>query len=483
AIRVLFPEVGNPVKPKPLTPLNCEINGTSLYRGVSSIWFLAHVTGWWGKMCMFRDWRFCWVLGIAFELLELIFQFVIPDFQECWWDSLFMDLFGANFIGMCLGHLTLKYLETKKYDWSGNRGVLRRTLSQFTPFSWSRYDWEVFSSFKRFALVAVAVFVCLVVELNAFFLLSTLNIPKESHINKYRLCLIFMLGIPAASEYYEFITNPALWRLGQNAWMMCSIGVFEVLVWVKFAHGLAGSTTPPPDVYLPLLAFGFLFALWMLLFFSKFDPNTSIHGVSGQYKMSQISSGREDDGEEVVWLNEVKAMHKEIVNHELAWPFLEPVDPVKLNIPTYFQIIERPMDLGTINTRLQMATGEDQDEMATVFGPPTAMLTYNSLDEYKQDLLLVFDNAVKFNGDDGRIESVGNMAKRMRQHVLALLAERFSIACLTWEEKVELNLLQKMIHQAKIQKVREHWKKDSFVARWNRQKIETRIESLMQANQ
>lgn len=55
-----------------------------MYRGVSSIWFLAHVTGWWGKMCMFRDWRFCWVLSIAFEILELAFQFVIPDFQECW---------------------------------------------------------------------------------------------------------------------------------------------------------------------------------------------------------------------------------------------------------------------------------------------------------------------------------------------------------------------------------------------------------------
>ncbi|EQC37940.1 hypothetical protein SDRG_04957 [Saprolegnia diclina VS20] len=273
AIRVLFPEVGTKATAKPSAPLNCEINSTTLYRGVSSIWFLAHVTGWWGKMCMFRDWRFCWVLAIAFELLELIFQFVIPDFRECWWDSLFMDLFGANFIGMCLGRLTLKYLETKEYDWSGNkgdkRGYVRRALSQFTPFSWSRYDWEVFSSFKRFALVAVAVFVCLLVELNAFFLLSTLSIPKESHINKYRLCLIFMLGLPAASEYFEFITNPACWRLGQNAWMMCSIGVFEVLVWVKFADGLVGTSTPPPDVYLPLLAFSALFSLWMLLFFSQ----------------------------------------------------------------------------------------------------------------------------------------------------------------------------------------------------------------------
>ena len=51
---------------------------------ICSIWFMAHVTGWWGKMCMFRDWRFCWVLSLSFELLEMSLQFIIPDFQECW---------------------------------------------------------------------------------------------------------------------------------------------------------------------------------------------------------------------------------------------------------------------------------------------------------------------------------------------------------------------------------------------------------------
>ncbi len=38
--------------------------------------------------------------------------------------------------------------------------------------------------------------------------------------------------------------------------------------------------------------------------------------------------------------------------HNQAWPFLTPVDTVKLNIPDYFMIIKRPMDLGTIKKRL-----------------------------------------------------------------------------------------------------------------------------------
>lgn len=35
-----------------------------------------------------------------------------------------------------------------------------------------------------------------------------------------------------------------------------------------------------------------------------------------------------------------------------AWIFHEPVDPVKLNIPDYFEIVKNPMDLGTVKKKL-----------------------------------------------------------------------------------------------------------------------------------
>ncbi|KAE8995999.1 hypothetical protein PR003_g15958 [Phytophthora rubi] len=282
AMQYVFPEVGS--RPKTAAPaqLQCEINSESLTRGVTSIWFFAHVTGWWGKMCMFRDWRFCWVLSIAFEILELAFQFVIPDFQECWWDSLLLDMLGANMLGMCLGRVTLWMLESKEYDWSGRRGkkmgYFRLALNQFTPFSWEQYHWEVFSSFKRFAEIVFAMLLCLITELNAFFMLTTLSIPKESSFNSYRLLLVFLIGIPAAAEYYEFIANPECWRLGQNSWMILSIATFEILVWVKFsANGVLFTQPPPPLVMYPILAFLFMFSVWMLLFFrnAPHQPSSS----------------------------------------------------------------------------------------------------------------------------------------------------------------------------------------------------------------
>ncbi|KUI73758.1 Bromodomain-containing factor 1 [Cytospora mali] len=58
--------------------------------------------------------------------------------------------------------------------------------------------------------------------------------------------------------------------------------------------------------------------------------------------------------------------------------FLEPVDPVALNIPTYHSIIKQPMDLGTMSEKLD--NGE-----------------YESANAFKADFNLVVKNCFKFN--------------------------------------------------------------------------------------
>ncbi|CAI8050147.1 Bromodomain-containing protein 2 [Geodia barretti] len=39
--------------------------------------------------------------------------------------------------------------------------------------------------------------------------------------------------------------------------------------------------------------------------------------------------------------------------HHYAWPFHKPVDPVALSLPDYFQIVKRPMDMGTVKKNLE----------------------------------------------------------------------------------------------------------------------------------
>lgn len=69
-----------------------------------------------------------------------------------------------------------------------------------------------------------------------------------------------------------------------------------------------------------------------------------------------------------------------MTKHTSSWIFLEPVDPIKLNIPDYFDIVKEPMDLSTIRTKLN----SNQYMRAT---------------EFVRDVTLMFDNCILYNGE------------------------------------------------------------------------------------
>lgn len=71
-----------------------------------------------------------------------------------------------------------------------------------------------------------------------------------------------------------------------------------------------------------------------------------------------------------------------------AFPFLEPVDPIKLNIPDYFEKIKSPMDLSTIKHKLDTNAYTDQ----------TA---------FKNDIDLMLNNCYAYNPKDTPVHDMG----------------------------------------------------------------------------
>ena len=64
---------------------------------------------------------------------------------------------------------------------------VQRVLRQFTPFSWTNYTWETFTSYKRLCQVLSGIAVFLTGEANAFFLKYVLTI----HIVACSICDAF----------------------------------------------------------------------------------------------------------------------------------------------------------------------------------------------------------------------------------------------------------------------------------------------------
>eukprot|EP01118_Nematostelium_gracile_P016165 TRINITY_DN6634_c0_g1_i1.p1 TRINITY_DN6634_c0_g1~~TRINITY_DN6634_c0_g1_i1.p1 ORF type:complete len:158 (-),score=27.89 TRINITY_DN6634_c0_g1_i1:234-707(-) len=77
--------------------------------------------------------------------------------------------------------------------------------------------------------------------------------------------------------------------------------------------------------------------------------------------------------------------------HKFGWVFNEPVDPVALNIPDYFDVIKNPMDFSTIQNKMEAGM-------------------YSNIEEFAEDARLTFENALLYNQPKSEI---GTMTKTL----------------------------------------------------------------------
>lgn len=97
----------------------------------------------------------------------------------------------------------------------------------------------------------------------------------------------------------------------------------------------------------------------------------------------------------------LKVVMKAVMKHHFAWPFLGPVDTIKLRLPDYHKIIVHPMDLGTIKKRLENCY-------------------YNSAKECIHDFKTMFTNCYVYNKP---AEDVVLMAQTLEKLFLNKLAD------------------------------------------------------------
>lgn len=83
-----------------------------------------------------------------------------------------------------------------------------------------------------------------------------------------------------------------------------------------------------------------------------------------------------------------------------ANPFLQPVDIIKLNIPFYYNYIPRPMDLSTIERKINVNAYEEPNQIV-------------------DDFNLMVDNCRKFNGESAAISKMAvNIQAQFEKHML-----------------------------------------------------------------
>ena len=151
------------------------------------VFVLAHSLGWFVKALIVRDIRVSWVCSILFELIEQAFAHLLPNFNECWWDSWIFDVFGCNMLGIHLADLALTQLGWQKFDFFRNAFERRKSIN-----------------FKFLFSATLLVSLISVIDLNFFFLKFVLWIPTTHALCHVRTYMFALLSAPASLELYNW---------------------------------------------------------------------------------------------------------------------------------------------------------------------------------------------------------------------------------------------------------------------------------------
>ena len=117
-------------------------------------------------------------------------------------------------------------------------------------------------------------------------------------------------------------------------------------------------------------------------------------GYAGVLSKTATALRRFGEAKQERWRLTWAAILRELVQHPQSLPFLEPVDPVALEIPDYLDIVMAPMDLGTIGQALQG-------------------MAYASGQEVAAHVNLTFDNAMLYNPKGHPIHAQAAELKRL----------------------------------------------------------------------
>ena len=77
----------------------------------------AHFFGWAMKAILVRHYGICWTISFTWEITEMAFSHLLPNFIECWWDAFILDFLICNGLGIWFGMYICDKLEMRTYKW------------------------------------------------------------------------------------------------------------------------------------------------------------------------------------------------------------------------------------------------------------------------------------------------------------------------------------------------------------------------------
>uniref|UniRef100_A0A0K0DR10 Phosphatidylserine synthase n=1 Tax=Angiostrongylus cantonensis TaxID=6313 RepID=A0A0K0DR10_ANGCA len=121
-------------------------------------------------------------------------------------------------------------------DIRSHRGRFKRAVMQFTPESWTEFDWFNSKAFRRTMAIYFFVLIWLLTELNTFFLKHVFAVDTKHPVVFGRIILMALVSAPSIRQYYLYSTDPLVKRIGMQSWVYCALTASEAAICVKFGR-------------------------------------------------------------------------------------------------------------------------------------------------------------------------------------------------------------------------------------------------------
>lgn len=123
--------------------------------------------------------------------------------------------------------------------------------------------------------------------------------------------------------------------------------------------------------------------------------NPEINGlISNKNLLKKLTNEIDDDCLKMCesWEKLAKQLMSILWKVKDAEIFHKPVDPIKLNVPNYYDIIKNPMDFSTVKKKLNN-------------------FSYTNVREYRDDMDLIFNNCFRYNGPNSYVGEICSKVK------------------------------------------------------------------------
>ena len=173
---------------------SCEFT----YENVSKIadfYFIAHLLNWFFAALIVRDYYMLHIWSVLDEIIELSLKNIRPNFSECWWDSLLLDIVIANTLGIILGMKLVRCTNTLEYDWFGRKGAK----------SWT--NWKCWTHHRYYQGITLLLLFVSINFITGFTVSNSLWIPPSHWVLIVRLLIWLFQGVLGFREGYDDVVT------------------------------------------------------------------------------------------------------------------------------------------------------------------------------------------------------------------------------------------------------------------------------------